>query len=207
MCLDTQQWTMEHAWRRLCLDDNELCKFIKPGSMDSDHAWMKVGWRLPPSDFLKLNVDGSYSTDSDQMGWGGAIRDAATKWIMGFQSNSTHSSAFVAEAMALRDGLTIAWNHGSRKLLCESDCKVLVDTLSDSCLLIHHPHTEILHEIHQLLNRQWIVELSRIHRDGNAITNRLARRGYRVINQGILLLNSPPPELEVILLQNMFGVV
>ncbi|XP_057423602.1 uncharacterized protein LOC130717400 [Lotus japonicus] len=141
--------------------------------MDSDHAWLKVGWRLPPSNFLKLNVDGSSATNSDQMGWGGAIRDAAGNWIQGFQSNSKHNSTFVAEAMALRDGLTTAKNHGSRQLLCESDCNT----------------------------GEWI------HRDGNATADWLARRGCRAINQGTMLLNSLPPELEVILLQDMFGVV
>ncbi|XP_057418777.1 uncharacterized protein LOC130712986 [Lotus japonicus] len=124
--------------------------------MDSAHGGMKVGWRLPSSEFLKLNVEGSYWAEGDQMGGGRSIRDAAGKWILG---SVNHGSAFIAESLALRDGLHMAWNPGTRRLLCESDCKVLVDTLKPS-LIAHHAQAGILHEIRDLLDRQCRVDLS-----------------------------------------------
>lgn len=44
-------------------------------------------------------------------------------WLAGFSSFAHHGDAFAAEAMALRDGLLLAWDHGYKQVSCDVDCE------------------------------------------------------------------------------------
>lgn len=105
--------------------------------------------------------------------------------------------------MALRDGLLIAWNHGSRNILCELDCRELVNILKLPYHIDYHAHALILQEVSCLLRRSWRVELFLIYREGAVW---LAKKGSRAQVDDVCLIAKPPSELEVILLKDELGI-
>lgn len=76
--------------------------------------------------------------------------------VIGFKSHAMNGNPFYAEALALCDGLRLAWERGFRKLICESDNLELVKTVQQGGSLITHAHGQILSDIRELLNRNWV---------------------------------------------------
>lgn len=65
------------------------------------------------------------------MGTGGLIRNSMGDWIIGFSSNEGLGTVLLAELLAVKNGLTLAWKEGMRSVLCESDSLEVVQTLHD----------------------------------------------------------------------------
>ncbi|KAK3188613.1 hypothetical protein Dsin_028174 [Dipteronia sinensis] len=82
-------------------------------SLSSDSAVAKEGWHPPPMGCLKLNTDAAVPPSGNCFGIGAVIRDsegkvvlALSKFVQGF------FSVEVYEALALREGLSLAKQHG-----------------------------------------------------------------------------------------------
>lgn len=206
MCLDQQLWSLDKAWRSVCHDHDSFCQFIKPDAMDTDFAWLRTRWVPHSPGFMKLNVDGSFFEEDGHSGGGGMLRDIMGNWICGFVSHAEAGMVFTTEASALRDGLLMAWNQGTRQLLCESDCRDLVDILTNQNQIANHGHVGILLVICELLDRNWRAELSWTPREGNCAADCMARQGYRDRIASFKYLEAPFQELEVFLLQDSLGV-
>lgn len=52
-------------------------------TMTQSRETIMVGWSLPPTNFVKVNVDGSYIT-AGRAASGGTIHDSNDIWILGF---------------------------------------------------------------------------------------------------------------------------
>lgn len=102
MCFESNPWSLQEAWRRLCIDHDDFCRF------------------------MKLNVDGSYRLQENQMGFGGLLRDEKGIWLAGFMGMECAGSALLAEALAMREGLKMSLLRGHRCVYCESDNQELV---------------------------------------------------------------------------------
>lgn len=72
-------------------------------------------------------MDGSFLYTNSVIGLGGLVRSSTGEWLAGFSSNDGQGDALLAEILAVRNGLTLAWNLGVRKVICESDS---LDTVS-----------------------------------------------------------------------------
>ncbi|XP_057418918.1 uncharacterized protein LOC130713139 [Lotus japonicus] len=157
MILDSYTWSLETAWRKLCQEHDECIRILEPDLMHDDNHQLMARWRPPSAGFLKLNSDGSYKEDAQVMGGVGLIRDSLGKWICGFISTyrEATNSPFLAEALAMRDGLILAWERGVRNIICNSDCQELMQIARDSARAIHHVHGWVLTEIQNLLSRSW----------------------------------------------------
>ncbi|XP_057438959.1 uncharacterized protein LOC130730842 [Lotus japonicus] len=108
------------------------------------------------------------------MGGGGLIRDMNGTYLVGFMSYACGVNPFLAEALALRQGVCIAWIRGFRQVLCEVDCAELAPVLEDGEGLRFHVERWILKD---MLGRSWRVSLAWIHREGNDVADWLARGG------------------------------
>lgn len=95
-------------------------------------------------------------------------------------SHRKHGNHFMSEALALRDGLVTAWNHGGRKILCELDCKELVNLIKLPAENAQHAQLALVNDIRQLLRRTWTIEVTWIHREENAVADWLAKRASRL---------------------------
>lgn len=207
MILDPHPWSLDCAWRRLCHEHDDVTRILEPDLIHSDNHLLIDRWQPPSPEFLKLNSDGSYREDAIVMGGGGVLRDSSGKWVNGFISQylEAASCSFLAEALALRDGLRLAWDNSIRKLICNSDCKELIDAIADPSCASFHAHGWVLREIHALMTRNWRVELSWCCRDVNMVADCLAKRGSLLPVAGYSALATPSPELEVLLLKDIIG--
>ncbi|XP_057443884.1 uncharacterized protein LOC130736046 [Lotus japonicus] len=202
MILDPQPWPFQLAWQKLSHDHDELVRYDTKG----DGQLLQLHWSLPSQDFIKLNSDGSYKEDVNIMGGGGILRDNQGNWIAGFTSSQSEGSPFLAEALALRDGLRLAWGHGIRKLVCETDCQDLNEVLVDMSRVNRHDHAAVLKDIKELMERNWRITLAWTQRECNTAADWLARQGALSLIPGVIELNYPPPELAIILLRDKLAV-
>ena len=90
----------------------------------------KEGWKRPIEDFVKLNIDGSYSEETGTCATGAIIRDHTGGVVaMGQRYLSHVGDAPVAEAYALLDGLRLAEQVGCNRIIVNSDCMQVVTTI------------------------------------------------------------------------------
>jgi hypothetical protein len=88
------------------------------------------GWEKPPEGFVKLNIDAAFSIDSLSGATEAAIRDDHGIFIAGSCCGLPHvADAASAEARALRDGLILAGQVGCNKLVINSDCMKVIETM------------------------------------------------------------------------------
>lgn len=83
---------------------------------------MSCRWSKPPDGFVKLNVDGSFREGEQRIGGGGVVRNCHGKWEAAFSSMEPGENAFMAELLAICDGLHMTWNAGFRRVIVETDC-------------------------------------------------------------------------------------
>ncbi|XP_057442373.1 uncharacterized protein LOC130734086 [Lotus japonicus] len=117
-----------------------------------------------------------------------------------------NGSPFCAEALALRDGLRLAWERGFRKIICESDSLEVVKVVQHGGRFDTHVHGQILSEIGELLNRKWRVELGWVAREGNMVADWLAKQGSLLSLCGFNVVDVTPPGLGLLLLKDSLGV-
>uniref|UniRef100_A0A494GAC8 RNase H type-1 domain-containing protein n=1 Tax=Solanum lycopersicum TaxID=4081 RepID=A0A494GAC8_SOLLC len=90
--------------------------------------------------------------------------------------------------MALRDGLALGWSWGYKDLICEVDCSNLLTSLEDE-KSVHFIFMLIFPvEIHDWLQREWIVELNGIRREINMVADHMAQMGVNCLLQEFLFL-------------------
>lgn len=67
-----------------------------------------IKWLPPPSEYWKLNTDGSSQGNPGKAGAGGIIRNSDGGWVKGFQQSIGHATAIVAELWGILSGLELA---------------------------------------------------------------------------------------------------
>ncbi|XP_073368000.1 uncharacterized protein [Aegilops tauschii subsp. strangulata] len=85
-------------------------------------------WQPPKDPFIKINVDASFLEETHQGGTGLGVRNHEGTLIraqaLWYESGL---SAMVMEAYAVRDGVQLAYELGYRKVIIETDAKLVVD--------------------------------------------------------------------------------
>lgn len=123
------------------------------------------------------------------IGAGGLLRSSSGDWIAGFSSCEGVGDIFLAELLAIKQGLPLAWNMNFRKIICESDSLDVINTLLDRSPRVHLQH-------------QWSVSLRHVFRKVNGSAEFLAKLGVRS-NSSWKLWNDPPPGLGSLLLKDV----
>ncbi|MQM14076.1 hypothetical protein Taro_047005 [Colocasia esculenta] len=81
-----------------------------------------VRWLTPPQGRLKLNVDGAFKGTSGEAGGGGILRDHEGNMCSAFaKAYYGLNSSLAAEALALRDDISIYCRTGASEVLVETD--------------------------------------------------------------------------------------
>ncbi|MQM19707.1 hypothetical protein Taro_052717 [Colocasia esculenta] len=90
-----------------------------------------VRWFTPPSGRLKLNVDGAFKSTSGEAGGGGIVRDQNGNMLCAF-AHSYHglNSSLAAEALAMRDGISMCCRNGISEVMIETDSHNLVQIMT-----------------------------------------------------------------------------
>ncbi|XVF12417.1 hypothetical protein REPUB_Repub08aG0116500 [Reevesia pubescens] len=80
-----------------------------------------IAWQYPPQGFVKVNVDASAKSNPGDLAIGGLCRDACGAWLFGFTRKVGRGCIIKAEVFAILTGLQLAWDHGCRCVIVESD--------------------------------------------------------------------------------------
>ncbi|GMN53247.1 hypothetical protein TIFTF001_022384 [Ficus carica] len=134
-------------------------------------------WEPPQPGYLKLNIDASVFPRSDHIGIGVAIRDEKGS-ILGAVAKSVEGSfsPFVAECLALREGLRFAKEIECANLEVETDAINVVSAVVDNReLSMEGP---IMEDIKLLFSQLQITGIHHICRSANHVAHLLARFGF-----------------------------
>lgn len=82
--------------------------------------------------FVKLNVDGSFSSSSLKGGVGDVFRDIQGNWIIGFRLSLYGNSCKQVEFFALMRGLEMAKTHGFQHLEINTNSQILTLSIIDN---------------------------------------------------------------------------
>lgn len=153
---------------------------------------MPAAWQPPPALWVKFNVDGSCIPSSSLCSAGGVVRDPAGAWLLGFMSKTGHGDPLLAELSAIKQGLSLCWQKGYRRVLCESDCGSAISVLQNKgagALPVYSP--EIAASL-QLLSLDWEVSLLVAPRFCNSVADKLANLAHGS-HCPFVYFDSPPP--------------
>lgn len=148
------------------------CGFAASGSRE-ERSWNSIGWSPPPLNWVTLNTDGSVRGLNFSASSGGILRDSQDKWVFGYGRNIGSCSVLKAELWGIWDGLHLAWQHGFRNVILETNCKVAVETIIKEETM-ENDYYGLVIGIRNLLNRDWIVRCNHIYRERNRCADQLA---------------------------------
>ncbi|KAK4270879.1 hypothetical protein QN277_019646 [Acacia crassicarpa] len=140
-----------------------------------------------------LSVDGAVSQGSKKAGCGGIIRNNKGEWISGFSHFLGRCDVEEAEEWAILLGLRLAWDEGFRRIMVESDSKMVIDKLLSGSTDI--TSSLVFLQIREMLCRAWEVKLHFAPRSLNALADAMAKRGLTISN----VLNVCPDSLRHVL--------
>ncbi|GLT47711.1 hypothetical protein SLA2020_213810 [Shorea laevis] len=109
----------------------EAAYYLKKQRTSLKHEEL-IGWKPPPSEFIKVNVDGSAEGLPGMPAADGACRDSAGQWLFGFTQQLGEGHAIRAEFFAILKGMELAWNKGYKKVVFETDSLLAIQTLINS---------------------------------------------------------------------------
>jgi ribonuclease HI len=140
-------------------------------------------WSPPPSEFLKINIDGAFYESLKAGGWGFTVRDDRGLLIVAGAGNLEHlSDALHAEALALLYALKISTQMGCVRVIFETDSMMLKQAISSDEYKLA-PLGALFQEIRQQLNIAFTdVNLSVCSRSCNNAAHTLAAHGASMGN-------------------------
>jgi ribonuclease HI len=164
-----------------------------------------VRWNAQGGIGMILNVDGSSIGNPGVFGFGCLIRNSDGMWVHGYTGNIGFSNILHAELMVVYHGLVLAWGLDIKELWCYSDSKTVIKLLNDSVNGWHH-YAAIIHNIKDLLARDWRVKVVHTFREGNACADFLAKLGARNL-EAYSSVAIPPAEMNLLLLADASGTL
>lgn len=159
--------------RIIYISYDEFCSYLHPTLTGSGKLLIK--WNLSPPGFVKLNVDGSFLERSLVTGSGGILRSETGEWITGFSSCEGAGNPLLAELLAIKHGLNLAWEGGFRNIICETDSQEAVQLIHATSPHALHVFADTMEQILDLMQRSWLVEMHHVFREANACADFLAR--------------------------------
>ncbi|XP_020597120.1 uncharacterized protein LOC110036910, partial [Phalaenopsis equestris] len=166
---------------------------ISRTEVQKEYKIIKVIWEKPKHPFIKLNIDGSFS--SNKVGIGGVFSDQQSKCILYFKSLIKAEDSIEAKTVALYWALKMTvmnkWTH----LQAEVDSSQLVNYMTGSSTPPWHIQQWII--IMQQLCKEIKLRFSFIYKEGNRPANFLATDGAD--SQMITVSTTPPSPLDCLL--------
>ena len=163
-----------------------------------------VRWERPYRGWYKLNTDGSALGNPGIAGGCSVLRDDAGLWVNDFARQIGHTTSFLAELWALRDGLTMCLDLNINALEIDLDAKVVVD-LMDNSGSSNASNSSIVADCRLLISRISQVKVRHCYRESNSCADALARLGAKMFLD-FLFFSSLPPSLFNIYVSDLYGL-
>ncbi|KAF5957930.1 hypothetical protein HYC85_005155 [Camellia sinensis] len=139
---------------------------------------------------VKLNIDGAVAKRTGQAACGGLLRSAHGEWLSGFRHQIGSSSILVAKLWGIWKGLQLAWMHGHRRVVLETDSAEAFEAIGKEPSM--QPQFNICQESWDLLNQDWECDVQLIWREANRCADFLAREALGMATQTEILFVEPP---------------
>lgn len=138
-------------------------------------------WALPPSGYMKCNVDGSYISSERESTAGWVIRDDFGTYNGAVQAvGAKVGNALDAELQAILMALQHCWMKGYRKIILESDCLKAIQFLRDKNL--YFSGYNWIRDITWWSRKFEDVRFSWISREANKVADKLAKTSSQTIS-------------------------
>ncbi|XP_019200243.1 PREDICTED: uncharacterized protein LOC109193865 [Ipomoea nil] len=161
-----------------------------------------VASRKPPSDWVKINVDGSCRRNKIAS-CGGALRNDRGDWLCGFTYKIGRCSIEVAEAWGVLHGLCMARHWGATKIILECDSKSTIESLRRK--KDWHGQVDNIGRLCLSMATQFSeVRFEHIYREQNQLADSLATM-VNEDQQGLQIFEEPPPMLASVIEMDKIG--
>lgn len=147
------------------------------------------GWRPPLGETLKINSDASFHKLTSSSVSGIIVRNATGDVVSGLTKKHRTSSALTAEALALRDAMTLASNLFIDKVVFESDCLELVQTCRGE--INRGEISSIMQDVFSLKNNFQRCGFTWVNRSGNELAHQIAALASRDLLPHNWIFNQP----------------
>jgi ribonuclease HI len=184
----------------LRMNTDNLTRLLKKCLLNSHESptTIIVRWNDQSGIGMILNVDGSSLGNPGVSDFGGLIRNSVGAWVHSFVGNIGFSNILHAELLEVYHGLVLAWGLEIKELLCYSDSKTVFKLLSGPINVWNH-YAATIHNIKDLLARDWTDRGVHTYRGGNACAYYLAKVGARSL-EAYTSLVVPPVGMNLLLL-------
>lgn len=153
-------------------------------------------WKRPPEGKLMINIDASFDINSGSGSTGVIIRDVAGGCLAAAQSFLAQVvDAPMAEAHALEEGLLLEQLIGAQRLIFQTDCMEVVDTMKNGGFSATAA-TTIYDECIAMWRDLVAVHIQHCNRAANQVAHELARIALSLKNSCIWLDEPPTFILE-----------
>ena len=165
----------------------------------------RKGWKKPNDGVFKVNTDAAVFSEG-RIGYGAVVRGTLGDVRMaccGVREGLVEAD--VAEALAARFALRIAWEAGFRKVVLESDCLKLISHLRTSKLETSS-FGNMIQDILVFSESFISVSFNHVCRDGNKVAHNLAQLS-RSCNDIRIWMEEVPPEVEPFVRDDMVEII
>ncbi|CAN0881249.1 Putative ribonuclease H protein At1g65750 [Linum grandiflorum] len=109
-----------------------------------------------------------------------------------------------AELRAVVTGLQIAWERGYRRVRVQLDSRAAFQLLLGDGELTHQHSSEVA-SFREMLDRDWLIKVEHIYREGNRAADYLAALGHS-LSLGVHFISVIDPILSLHILYDMLGI-
>jgi ribonuclease HI len=136
----------------------------------------EMRWEKPPLGWVKCNTDGAFHEQQGQGATGAVLRNDSGGFLRGGAKWYNHClDALSMEALACRDGLTLALQAGFQKVWLETDCQEVVK-LWQAGVNQRSSVVSIIREIRELSTLFQDFKFSFVSRSCNKLAHALAKK-------------------------------
>ncbi|XP_010483772.2 PREDICTED: uncharacterized protein LOC104762219 [Camelina sativa] len=188
MDIDTECFTTNVALKLIAESKNTPSR--SPGKL-SKQASLPPGFEkiwAPP--LVKLNIQGTLNTLSDQTVSSGIVRNQSGKWLFGYIRCHKSISEVAAGLLAIYHGLKFLWDSGFRRIQLETTSFEIINALTTKSYLSPKSRT-ILGSCKDMILREWECDIYQISKEENSCAEWLASRSEEQ-PQGLVFFEYPP---------------
>ena len=162
-----------------------------------------IDWKLPQGGFVKLNFDGTKSAAGAAAGfvlrnWQGSFLTAGARFL-------ENAPILVAEATALRDGISTALRAGHSKIEVEGDNMIVIQAVRKQIPPPWQIHP-IIEDIWNMIPYCEQILFSHVYREGNMAADWMAKYGCLIKTPSLsVFTSSPSREFVHILVDDNLG--
>lgn len=135
-----------------------------------------IRWIPLESHWIKLNTDGSSSSEGIFSGAGGVFRNHEGIWLKGFSIRLGKGDSFRAELWGVKQGLQLARTLSFNRIELNCDAKSVVDVLlADVCPI--SSCSNLIYQCRLLLRSFQAIKISHSFREASGVADYLAKFG------------------------------